>query len=336
VQQEPSSGVNPLNQLVSIIIPTYNRRDLLPEAVESCLAQSWSDREIIIVDDGSTDGTDRFVQERLTTDWAEKGIRYVLQPNCGASAARNSGLALATGDYIQFLDSDDLLFPSKLEQQIAVLESSENRVAAGCSCYGKMGPDISESNVRVGVHCSDPRQYLHILCGNMVHAMPTPAPLWRRCFLMQQGRWRTDIGLGDDLEFHVRLLSRAQNMCFVDQVLFFVRDHGGPRLSDARANHSRLRSALATREAIYETLRSVGEWDAIAQKNFLSAMRTLYANTLDCGEFEDISKLEGWLLELSRHPHRHWTFPLIITIRHLVGRKVLLGAHRAWATLRPT
>ena len=96
---------------VSVIIPTFNRHELVCEAIASVLAQSFSDFELIVVDDGSEDGTADVVREFL-------GVRYVYQPNRGVSAARNRGVSLSRGELIAFLDSDDFWQPRKLEQQV--------------------------------------------------------------------------------------------------------------------------------------------------------------------------------------------------------------------------
>jgi glycosyltransferase involved in cell wall biosynthesis len=97
---------------VSVIIPTYNRRDFVREALASVMAQSVTEIEVVVVDDGSQDGTAAVVQE-----FAE--VRYVWQPNRGVSAARNHGVTLSSGELIAFLDSDDLWQPRKLETQLS-------------------------------------------------------------------------------------------------------------------------------------------------------------------------------------------------------------------------
>src|SRR5262245_57747116 len=97
---------------VSVIIPTYNRRDFIREALASVLAQTCQDFELIVVDDGSTDGTEEIVREF-------PGARYVFQENQGVSAARNVGAALSQGELIAFLDSDDFWQPEKLAAQAA-------------------------------------------------------------------------------------------------------------------------------------------------------------------------------------------------------------------------
>lgn len=100
---------------VSLIIPTHNRAHTLPRALDSVLAQTRPADEIIVVDDGSTDGT----AELIHTHYPQ--VRYVRQPNRGVSAARNAGIRAATGDWIALLDSDDAWQPRKLERQLATL-----------------------------------------------------------------------------------------------------------------------------------------------------------------------------------------------------------------------
>lgn len=99
-----------IDNLVSIIIPAYNQAHFLPFAIESVLAQSYSNWECIIVDDGSTDET-----AQVARQYTHPAIRYLHQINQGLSAARNSGLAASRGEFISFLDADDAFFPEKLE-----------------------------------------------------------------------------------------------------------------------------------------------------------------------------------------------------------------------------
>jgi len=109
----------------SVIIPTYNRRAFLEEAVQSVRAQTYRDFEIIIVDDGSTDDTAAFVEAN------RQHLKYVYQENAGPSAARNTGIARASGRYVTFLDSDDLWHPRKLEVQTAFMQSNPKAMV----CY---------------------------------------------------------------------------------------------------------------------------------------------------------------------------------------------------------
>lgn len=109
--------------LVSVIIPTYNRKALVLEAVDSVLSQQYTPLELIVVDDGSTDGT----AGRLTA--CSNRIHVIRQPNAGVSAARNRGIRAAKGEFIAFLDSDDLWLPEKIERQVSFfMDHSDARI----------------------------------------------------------------------------------------------------------------------------------------------------------------------------------------------------------------
>ena len=104
---------------VTVLIPTYNRAELAARAVDCALAQTYPRCHALVIDDGSTDGTPKLMAERYA---GNPRVRYVRQANRGVAAARNLGLSVARGDYIAFLDSDDLWQPWKIEAQVACLE----------------------------------------------------------------------------------------------------------------------------------------------------------------------------------------------------------------------
>jgi GT2 family glycosyltransferase len=110
----------------SVIIPTFNRAAILPRALRSVLTQSEGDFEVVVVDDGSSDGTDAIV-----ATYDDPRVRYHAQQNAGPSAARNAGAAIARGEFLVFLDSDDELLPRALERYLAVLEGDGCAVALG-------------------------------------------------------------------------------------------------------------------------------------------------------------------------------------------------------------
>ena len=105
--------------LVSVIIPTWNRAECLPKTIDSALSQTYASLEAIVIDDGSTDNTEQVIASMMQRD---RRIRYIRQANSGVASARNTGLSHARGNYVAFLDSDDLWEPWKLELQIACLK----------------------------------------------------------------------------------------------------------------------------------------------------------------------------------------------------------------------
>ncbi len=114
--------------LISIIIPTYNDQCNICRAIDSCLAQTYKNIEIIVIDDGSIDMTKQYLDKYKNI----KNFIYTYQTNSGRSSARNRGLDIANGKYIQFLDSDDLLYPDKLKQQIEFLISNQEYFMVYC------------------------------------------------------------------------------------------------------------------------------------------------------------------------------------------------------------
>ncbi|MDA0243804.1 MAG: glycosyltransferase [Chloroflexi bacterium] len=155
--------------LISIIIPTYNRADLLPTAVESALAQSWPHCEIIIADDGSTDNTAEVVAQ-----WGNQ-VRYLPLPHRGQPAAtRNAGLAVAQGEFIAFLDSDDLFLPHKLATQAQLLLNfPEAAVAYGNGYFFQENPTQPEGHVLDGLPSPSGFVFGDLLRGNFLFLQTT-------------------------------------------------------------------------------------------------------------------------------------------------------------------
>lgn len=133
--------------LVSAIIPTYNRNILVKEAVESVLAQTLGDFEVLVVDDGSTDDTRKTIEAI-----ADKRVRYFYKENGGVSSARNIGLKNATGEYIAFLDSDDLWKPDYLNMMISALKK-DNKYGAAYTTLHQYYTDGREKEKYRARHC---------------------------------------------------------------------------------------------------------------------------------------------------------------------------------------
>src|SRR2546423_13130380 len=106
-----------MNPLVSILIPAYNAQEWIGDTIQSALGQTWPATEIIIVDDGSKDQT-----LAMARRFASKKVTVVTQTNQGAAAARNRAFSMSQGEYIQWLDADDLLAPDKIARQIRATE----------------------------------------------------------------------------------------------------------------------------------------------------------------------------------------------------------------------
>jgi len=152
------------NPLVSVIIPCWNQAHFVPEAIESLKSQTYPHWEAIIVNDGSPDDT-RNVAIGLSE--ADPRIRYLEQPNRGPSSARNTGIGAARGEYLQFLDAEDVLLPEKLKSHVALLSTHVHGSAAAFSdyAYGKPddGGDWSRTTLATPRFVSD-NQRIELLC----------------------------------------------------------------------------------------------------------------------------------------------------------------------------
>lgn len=314
----------PIKPLVSILIPTYNRAKLLPEAVESCLAQTYSNIEIVIVDDGSTDNTCELVTAKIRSEWAGKVV-YHQKLNGGTSSAKNLGVDVAAGAYIQFLDSDDALRPEKISQQMAAIAADGNW-ADCCVCYGRLG-DLSagwEAAQRIGELYQDVHTYIQRQCERSVHIMHTEAPLWRREFLKGGAGWREDLTVAEEWEYYIRLLTRSPRIVNVFDELFWVRTHQGDQLSKSFSALKHALSFYRATRSVAELLRPTKDWTQPVRAGLLLRARTTYISMLRSGATkETLREFEYWLRDLARSVP---DLKVMATIwfRRCVGRNALL------------
>ncbi|NDJ62769.1 MAG: glycosyltransferase, partial [Chloroflexi bacterium] len=199
---------------VSVIIPTYNRAQLAREAVESVLAQTYQDFEIIVVDDGSTDDT-----AEVLAAYSDR-IRYIRQDNSGVSAARNHGMRLARGSYIAFLDSDDLFLPNKLAVQVSYFEDHPN-VAMTYTAYISVDENLQPLNTHPAREYPGGHKEMLIAC-----TIATPTVMFRRSILDALEPFDEHMHLAEDIDLWVRIATRYA-FATIQEPLTYVRIHSG-------------------------------------------------------------------------------------------------------------
>lgn len=222
--------------LVSVVIPTFNRRVFVREAVASAYAQRGAEFEVVVVDDGSTDGTAAALEEEFGTD-----IRILLTANRGVSGVRNLGVAASRGELIAFLDSDDLWLPGKLAAQIAFLaahpeaeicQTEEIWIRNGvrvnpCAHHRKRSGDIFEPSLR--------------LC-----LVSPSAVILRRELFARAGGFDERLPVCEDYDLWLRI-ARDTPVWLIDQPLIIKRGGHADQLSRRFWGMDRFRVAALTR-----------------------------------------------------------------------------------------
>jgi glycosyltransferase involved in cell wall biosynthesis len=221
------------NPLVSIIIPTYNRVHLIGETLDSVLAQTYKNWECIVVDDGSSDYTEKIMEFYFERDNRISFIKRPPERKKNASTCRNIGLENSKGEFIQFLDSDDLISSNKITDQIQILsESSENEIAI-CK-FASFRENISTSRIQNKISLyrdfSDPLELLNEF--GRCRAFFTPhVYLVSRNLVNKSGYWNEYLDLNDDGEFFSRVISNAQGVKYSINSIAFYRQGNNSNLS---------------------------------------------------------------------------------------------------------
>lgn len=235
--------------LVSILIPCHNAAPWLAATLESTLAVTWPEREIIVVDDGSTDAS-----LDILRNYEGRGIRVIEQPNRGASAARNAALRAARGDWFQFLDADDLLAPDKIANQLtrpALIGPNTTFTSA----WGRFREDPRTAIFVDSPLCATlaPREFLLRYCNHdcMMHPAAWLVP---RAVALQAGPWDETLSLNDDGEYFARVALASDRLVYCPGARSFYRS-GLPTSLSRQTSHRHLESALHAAESITRRMR---------------------------------------------------------------------------------
>ena len=258
--------------LVSTIIPVHDRPQLLEEAVASVLGQSYRPLEIVIVDDGSTDDTVQVV-DRIAADHPET-VRTLHVARGGPGRAREAGRRAARGEFLQYLDSDDVLVEGKFASQVAALRADPDAgVAYGWTSYrsdGSHGEDRPWKRTGERIERMFPSFLQSRWWG-------TSTPLYRRSVTDAAGPW-SDLWHEEDWEYDCRVAALDVKLAYVPRLVSIQRDHGGTRLSRAvSSDPEKLKNRARAHSLILEHARRAGigprspEMEHFARELFLLA-----------------------------------------------------------------
>ena len=229
---------------VTVIIPCYNVESYINECVESVRRQSHQDVEIICVDNGSTDRT----LEKLEELSNEGNITLLREPNKGACYARNAGLANATGDWIQFLDADDLLLDGKLLHQIELLSSVSDKVGfiSGASITQNVSGKQVIKKIDDVVH-----PYLSVFT---IQSGNTCSNLWRRSALEKVNGWNTSLQSSQEADLMMRLVINGYQFMIDNLPLTIIRERLEGQISQT-AHEFRLQRFVELRLKFIQTIK---------------------------------------------------------------------------------
>ena len=239
---------------VSVVIPCFNAERWIGDAIRSALAQTWPDVEVIVVDDGSTDGS-----REVIGAFAER-VECIFTANQGAGAARNVGIESAAGEYVQFLDSDDVLLPNCVAAKVAM--------ATECAvCPASSWKTVLEDGVSLEI--VDPDLNGDAVVAQLQTSMQTSSPLHRREDLLAVGGFDESLPCSQERDLHLRLAAGGVAFKLLPQVLHEFRRREGSISSD----HFRV---LLQHEKIFlrviDILRESGGWNADRAVAFARAL----------------------------------------------------------------
>ncbi|MDX6766275.1 MAG: glycosyltransferase family A protein [Candidatus Methylacidiphilales bacterium] len=241
--------------LVSILIPCRNAAPWLRACLDSAFAQTWPEKEIILVDDGSTDGSLAIARAYLA-----RGLRLIEGPSRNAAAARNTALHAAKGQWIQFLDADDLLAPDKIERQVRLAAGQPNiRLMSGEWDRFLTNPNEARFRPQPNWKDLDPVEFLSLLFHGGWMMQPG-AWLSHRTLLDEAGSWNENITLNDDGEYFARVMLAAGRIYFCPGARIYYRSLPSGSLS-SRSDARSLQSLFDATSLIFQNLEKTAGSD---------------------------------------------------------------------------
>ena len=248
------------NELISIIIPVYNMEKYITDCIDSVLAQTYGEIEIVLVDDGSTDNSGLICDQ-----YAEKDdrIKVIHKQNGGASSARNTALDLISGSWVMFVDSDDLIAHDTCEVLLSVALKQE--VDISCACERRFYGDKSSTEERgtKKIECFDSNEML-----NRIFYMRTPGHTVCKLFrreVVGELRFPDGMVLGEDTHLLLRIIDRTKRIAQIDYIVYYYRQ------IETSAIHSHYsHKMIAIQDVISEAMRYYGERSREFKKGIMS------------------------------------------------------------------
>lgn len=245
--------------LVSILIPAYNAEAWIADTLRSAIGQSWQNKEVIVVDDGSKDGT-----LAIARQFESEQVKVFTHPNQGAAATRNKCFSLSHGDYIQWLDADDLLSPDKVARQVEALTDCQGKKMLLSSGWAQfMYRPYRAEFVPTPLWCDlSPTEWLIRKMGQNLH-MQTATWLVSRELTEAAGLWNTKLLGDDDGEYFCRVLLASEGVHFVPGAKVYYRASGTSSLSYIGRSERKMEAQWRSMELHIGYLRSLEDSERV-------------------------------------------------------------------------
>jgi len=320
--------------LVSILIPAFNAEQWIADTVRSALVQTWEPKEIIVIDDGSTDRTLEVVRP-----FERNRVRIVTQQHQGGSAARNTAFSLSRGDYIQWLDADDLMAPDKIALQVHALQRCASSRTLVSSAWAQFIYDWQRATFKpTALWCDlSPVQWLSIKLEMNVY-MPIHSWLVSRELSEAAGAWDTTLTVNNDGEYFCRVLLQAHDIRFVPEARVYYRASGSGTVSNIGLSARKLSDQWRAMQLHMRYLRSLE--DTLATRaaclQFLQTWLA-YFEPLRPDIVSEVHKLAAELGGELEAPRLPWKYSWIGALcgRTVARRAELLLPRFRWWVVRP-
>jgi glycosyltransferase involved in cell wall biosynthesis len=294
-----------MKPLVSILIPAYNSENWISYTIQSAIAQTWPRKEIIVVDDGSRDRTADQARQ-----FASNEVAVVTVENQGAAAARNHALKLSQGDYIQWLDADDLLGPDKIDRQLAALreEDGQGTLLSGAWAYFNYRTERARFVPTSLWRDLSPVDWLVNKMSENLH-MQTATWLTSRELAEKAGAWDTRLLSDDDGEYFCRVLLASKGTRFVPESRVYYRLTPSGRLSQIGTSDRKKVAMLVSMKLHIEYLRSLEESERV--RNACLRYMQNWFDTFYPERSDIVSELQDLAAQLSgrlEKPRLRWKY----------------------------
>jgi len=311
-----------MKPLVSILIPAYNSQEWIADTINSALAQTWPKTEIILVDDGSTDQT-----LAVGRQFASRNVQILTQANQGGAAARNTAFSVCQGDYIQWLDADDLLDRQKVEKQVRKLDECPSRrtlLSGAWASFGYRNRKAHFLPTRLWCDLTPVEWMLRKMGENL--QMQTDNWLLSRELAVAAGPWDIRLWKDNDGEYFSRVILASDGIRFVPEAKSYYRRAGFTSVNYVGGSNKKLESLFRSMKLHMQYLRSLEDSErtrAACIQYIRTCLLEFYPYRLDIAR--DLKQIASELGGHLEDPRMSWKYHWIMKCFgwHL-GRRVQL------------